>query len=204
MGIPNENVRDRVSRSLLPADRDARRIGAALRFPPHPPSHLHGGLGALHPASDRRAKELPPFARRASPRASPRDPPARRARFARPRASDPPSPRRILHDDWPTHIHAWVVFELGLAVLESAFGIWGAIIDARDSTFYERRTETFLLLDIVLLVMNLATSVTGAVYWRHGSDESKILFDCVVILSWIALGVLAVTTAQDKVKAGSD
>ena len=110
----------------------------------------------------------------------------------------------ILHDDWPTHIHAWVVFELGLAVLESAFGIWGAIIDARDSTFYERRTETFLLLDIVLLVMNLATSVTGAVYWRHGSDESKILFDCVVILSWIALGVLAVTTAQDKVKSGSD
>jgi hypothetical protein len=52
--------------------------------------------------------------------------------------------------------------------------------------------------------MNLATSVTGAVYWRHGSDESKILFDCVVILSWIALGVLAVTTAQDKVKSGSD
>ena len=145
-----------------------------------------------------------PPARRASPRASPRDPRARRARFARPRASDPPSPRRILHDDWPTHIHAWVVFELGLAVLESAFGIWGAIIDARDSTFYERRTETFLLLDIVLLVMNLATSVTGAVYWRHGSDESKILFDCVVILSWIALGVLAVTTAQDKVKSGSD
>ena len=127
-----------------------------------------------------------------------------RARFARPRASETPSLRRILHDDWPTHIHAWVVFELGLAVLESAFGIWGAIIDARDSTFYERRTETFLLLDIVLLVMNLATSVTGAVYWRHGSDESKILFDCVVILSWIALGVLAVTTAQDKVKSGSD
>ena len=32
----------------------------------------------------------------------------------------------------------------------------------------------------------------------------QILFDCVVILSWIALGVLAVTTAQDKVKSGSD
>lgn len=130
-------------------------------------------------------------------------PPAARASLARAPPNRPPL-RRILHDDWPTHIHAWVVFELGLAVLESAFGIWGAIIDARDSTFYERRTETFLLLDIVLLVMNLATSVTGAVYWRHGSDESKILFDCVVILSWIALGVLAVTTAQDKVKSGSD
>ena len=129
--------------------------------------------------------------------------PAARASLARAPPTRPPL-RRILHDDWPTHIHAWVVFELGLAVLESAFGIWGAIIDARDSTFYERRTETFLLLDIVLLVMNLATSVTGAVYWRHGSDESKILFDCVVILSWIALGVLAVTTAQDKVKSGSD
>ena len=87
----------------------------------------------------------------------------------------------IINDGWPTHIHAWIIFELSLAVVESAFGIWAAIIDARDTTFYERKSETFLLIDIVLFVMNVAVSVTGAVYWRHGSEEDHILFDLSLI-----------------------
>ena len=52
--------------------------------------------------------------------------------------------------------------------------------------------------------MNVATAVTGAVYWRHGSEEDKILFDCVVVLSWVILAALVAMTAQDHVKNSSD
>ena len=110
----------------------------------------------------------------------------------------------IIHDGWPTHIHAWIVFELSLAVVQTAFGILAAIVDSRDATFYERKAETFLLVDVALFVMNVAVSVTGAVYWRRGTEESHILFDCVVILSWLTLAVLGLAGAQDYAKTGSD
>ena len=110
----------------------------------------------------------------------------------------------IIHDGWPTHIHAWIVFELSLAVVQTAFGILGAVVDSRDATFYERKPETFLLVDVVLFVMNVAVSVTGAVYWRRGSEESHVLFDCVVVLSWLTLVVLGLAGAQDYAKTGSD
>ena len=110
----------------------------------------------------------------------------------------------IIHDGWPTHIHAWIVFELSLAVVQTAFGILGAVVDSRDATFYERKPETFLLVDVVLFVMNVAVSVTGAVYWRRGSEESHVLFDCVVVLSWLTLAVLGLAGAQDYAKTGSD
>ena len=56
----------------------------------------------------------------------------------------------------------------------------------------------------VLLVVQSAVSVTGAVYWRQGSAEKKVVFDCVVILSWLIFVTLGVMTAQDKVKLGND
>lgn len=110
----------------------------------------------------------------------------------------------IIHDGWPTHIHAWIVFELSLAVVTTAFGILAAIIDSRDATFYERKPETFLVVDVALFVMNVAVSVTGAVYWRHGTEQSHVLFNCVVVLSWLTLLFLGVAGAQDYVKTGSD
>jgi len=110
----------------------------------------------------------------------------------------------LLDADFPTHISAWVYFELGLSVAESAFGVWAAIIDSRDTTFYERSAHSFLVVDGVLLVVQSAVSVTGAVYWRQGSAEKKVVFDCVVILSWLIFVTLGMMSAQDKVKLGND
>mmetsp|Transcript_19937 Transcript_19937/g.61440 ORF Transcript_19937/g.61440 Transcript_19937/m.61440 type:complete len:148 (+) Transcript_19937:464-907(+) len=110
----------------------------------------------------------------------------------------------IIHEDWATHLQAWVVFVLGLTVAQTLYGIWASIVDARDPTFYERSTSAFLVADGVFIALNVATAVTGAVYWRQGGDAAEEIFDSIVVVSWLVLGVLGVIAAQDKVKLGGD
>lgn len=81
--------------------------------------------------------------------------------------------------------------------------IQASIIDSRDTTFYERKSETFLLFDIVYIVMNVATAVTGAVYWRNGDSERQMLFDAAVVLTWLTLVLLTLILFQDRAKMAS-
>lgn len=41
----------------------------------------------------------------------------------------------IIHEDWATHLQAWVVFVLGLTVAQTLYGIWASIVDARGGVF---------------------------------------------------------------------
>lgn len=104
---------------------------------------------------------------------------------------------------FPVHLEAWIVAELVVAALETLYALWATIIDSRDSTFYERKSETFLIVDLLLIVMNVATGVTGATYWRNGDDQRHKIFDAVVILAWVALLTLCFVTFQDKAKMAS-
>jgi len=110
----------------------------------------------------------------------------------------------ILHAGWASHLQAWVAFQLALAVVDTWFGVWGAVVDARDATFYERSTKTFLAVDGMLIAAHVGTAVTGAVYWRAGrgggADSDDEVFDSAVVVSWLVLGVLAVIAAQDRLK----
>lgn len=109
----------------------------------------------------------------------------------------------LIEEKFPTHLHAWIIFELSLAVAQTLYGIWASIIDSRDSTFYERKSETFFFTDMLLLVMNVATAVTGAVYWRNGDSEKHLIFDTAVVLTWITLVTLTVVLFQDRAKMSS-
>mmetsp|Transcript_12452 Transcript_12452/g.50089 ORF Transcript_12452/g.50089 Transcript_12452/m.50089 type:complete len:141 (+) Transcript_12452:106-528(+) len=109
----------------------------------------------------------------------------------------------IFDASFPSHIHAWIVTELCLAALETLYAVWASIVDARDPTFYERKSETFFVVDIVFIIMNTATAVTGAAYWRNGERERQLIFDAVVILSWLTLLTVVLITGQDKVKMSS-
>uniref|UniRef100_A0A7S3NP54 Uncharacterized protein n=1 Tax=Aureoumbra lagunensis TaxID=44058 RepID=A0A7S3NP54_9STRA len=110
----------------------------------------------------------------------------------------------IFEASFPNHIAAWIVVEAILAGLQTLYGIWSAVIDSRDTTFYERKSETFFLVDIILTVSNVATAVTGAVYWRNGEKERQLLFDTVVVLSWCTLLVLIIIMVQDRLKMSSN
>ena len=103
----------------------------------------------------------------------------------------------LIEEKFPTHLHAWIIFELSLAVAQTLYG------DSRDSTFYERKSESFFFTDMLLLVMNVATAVTGAVYWRNGDSEKHIIFDTAVVLTWITLVTLTVVLFQDRAKMSS-
>ena len=106
----------------------------------------------------------------------------------------------VLKDDWPTHVESWLVFNLALATAETLYGAWACVVDARDTTFFERSTRSFLIADGVFATMQLAVAVTGAAYWRGGGSSSDEVFDCAVVLAWFALAALAVMAWQDKVK----
>mmetsp|Transcript_6113 Transcript_6113/g.19953 ORF Transcript_6113/g.19953 Transcript_6113/m.19953 type:complete len:142 (+) Transcript_6113:108-533(+) len=109
----------------------------------------------------------------------------------------------IFDASFPTHIEAWIVVELIVAALETLYGIWASVIDSRDTTFYERKSESFFLVDVGLLVVNVAMAVTGAVYWRSGDQDRHLIFDSVVVLVWLTLLVLMLITAQDRLKMNS-
>ncbi|KAJ8608484.1 hypothetical protein CTAYLR_005715 [Chrysophaeum taylorii] len=109
----------------------------------------------------------------------------------------------LLEEKFPNHIHAWIVFQLCLGCAETAYALWAAIWDTRDTTFFERKSETFLLVDLIFIVMNVATSVTGAVYWRNGDAERQMTFDTAVIFAWLTLVVLILIFFQDRVKMQS-
>ena len=68
----------------------------------------------------------------------------------------------VLKDDWPTHVESWLVFDLALAAAETLYGAWACVVDARDTTFFERATRSFLVADGVFATMQLAVAVTGA------------------------------------------
>ena len=106
----------------------------------------------------------------------------------------------VLKDDWPTHVESWLVFNLALAAAETLYGAWACVVDARDTTFFERSTRSFLIADGVFATMQLAVAVTGAAYWRGGGSSADEVFDCAVVLAWFALAALAVMAWQDKVK----
>ncbi|KAJ1453671.1 hypothetical protein M885DRAFT_523933 [Pelagophyceae sp. CCMP2097] len=109
----------------------------------------------------------------------------------------------IVDGGFPTHIQAWIVFELALSLAQTIYGALAAAIDARDTSFYERRAETFLIVDVVLMMMNVGTAVTGAIYWRNGSEDRQLIFDVVVILSWATLVTLAFIGFQDRAQTVS-
>ena len=69
----------------------------------------------------------------------------------------------VLKDDWPTHVESWLVFDLALAAAETLYGAWACVVDARDTTFFERATRSFLVADGVFATMQLAVAVTGGV-----------------------------------------
>ena len=97
----------------------------------------------------------------------------------------------VLKDDWPTHVESWLVFNLALAAAETLYGAWACVVDARDTTFFERSTRSFLIADGVFATMQLAVAVTGAAYWRGGGSSSDEVFDCAVVLAWFALACVA-------------
>ena len=78
----------------------------------------------------------------------------------------------VLKDDWPTHVESWLVFNLALAAAETLYGAWACVVDARDTTFFERSTRSFLIADGVFATMQLAVAVTGAAYWRGGGSSA--------------------------------
>ena len=106
----------------------------------------------------------------------------------------------VLTDDWPPHVESWLVFDLALAAAETLYGAWACVVDARDTTFFERATRSFLVADGVFATMQLAVAVTGAAYWRGGGARADEGFDCAVVLAWCALAARAVMAWQDKVK----
>ncbi|CAH0365210.1 unnamed protein product [Pelagomonas calceolata] len=111
----------------------------------------------------------------------------------------------VLKDDWPTHVESWLVFDLALAAAETLYGAWACVVDARDTTFFERATRSFLVADGVFATMQLAVAFyfhAGAAYWRGGGSSADEVFDCAVVLAWFALAALAVMAWQDKVKGG--
>ena len=48
----------------------------------------------------------------------------------------------IIHEDWATHLQAWVVFVLGLTVAQTLYGIWASIVDARGGVFSRAETAS--------------------------------------------------------------
>ena len=52
--------------------------------------------------------------------------------------------------------------DLALAAAETLYGAWACVVDARDTTFFERATRSFLVADGVFATMQLAVAVTGA------------------------------------------
>ena len=105
----------------------------------------------------------------------------------------------IFDSSFPAHIQAWIIVETIFAAFETLYGIWAAIIDSRDTTFYERKTETFFLVDVVLVVVNVVMAVTGAVYWRNGDRDRQLIFDSIVVLVWLTLLTVALITGQDRI-----
>ena len=90
----------------------------------------------------------------------------------------------VLKEDWPTHVESWLVFDLALAAAETLYGAWACVVDARDTTFFERATRSFLVADGVFATMQLAVAVTGAapcgnqaVSWVHSflGDDAAVL-----------------------------
>ena len=100
--------------------------------------------------------------------------------------------------------------------------------DTRDPIFFERKHGTFIAIDLVLLVFNIGTAVTGAMsespassfllrfqalspclvrsYWHEPpSGDKEYLFDTVVICGWATFLAVTIILVQDKVKSdGAD
>ena len=77
----------------------------------------------------------------------------------------------VLKDDWPTHVESWLVFDLALAAAETLYGAWACVVDARDTTFFERATRSFLVADGVFATMQLAVAVTGSgAAWKSSGE----------------------------------
>merc|ERR1719335_1825320 len=100
--------------------------------------------------------------------------------------------RGIPNDNVPLFVSHLILVTLSTA--------WACVVDARDTTFFERATRSFLVADGVFATMQLAVAVTGAAYWRGGGSSADEVFDCAVVLAWFALAALAVMAWQDKVK----
>lgn len=105
--------------------------------------------------------------------------------------------------DFPTYIVAWIWVELVMGVAQTLYAVWAIVVDTRDTTFYERKTETFFIVDCLLFVMNIATAVTGAVYWRNGEKDRQLIYDASVVLVWFTLVTLALLAGQDRAKMNS-